>query len=349
MFIVLATVQVPFVRGGAEVLAESLLDALRAAGHRAEIVAIPFKWYPPERILDSILACRLLDLTAANGRSIDRLIGLKFPAYLMPHPHKVLWLLHQHRQAYEQWDHALSDMIYFGQAREVRDAIRATDHRLLPEARAVYTIAANVSRRLRQHCGVDSTPLYHPPHQAEGFRCEDPAGNYFFFPSRINPAKRQHLAVQGLAHAGGDTRLVFCGESDDENYSGMIRREIDQAGLGSRVDFLGRVSEAEKVELYARALGVVYTPLDEDYGYITLEAMLSSKPVITCTDAGGPLEFVEHDTSGLVVEPAGAAIGEAMRRLQSDRPAAAAMGRAGRELYLAKDITWENVVEKLLA
>ena len=349
MRIVLATVQVPFVRGGAEVLAESLLGALQAAGHQAEIAAIPFQWYPPERMLDSMLACRLLDLTAANGRTIDRLIGLKFPAYLIPHPQKVLWLLHQHRQAYEQWDHALSDMIYFGQAREVRDAIRATDQRLLPEARAIYTIAANVSRRLRQHCGVDSTPLYHPPQHAARFRCEDPEDNYFFFPSRINPTKRQHLAVQGLAHAGGNTRLVFCGESDDDHYYQTIRREIDQAGLASRVDFLGRVSEAEKVDLYARCLGVVYPPLDEDYGYITLEAMLSSKPVITCTDSGGPLEFVEDGTCGLLVEPEPAAIGDAMRRLERDRAAAAALGCAGREVYLAKDISWEKVVEKLLA
>ena len=40
------------------------------------------------------------------------------------------------------------------------------------------------------------------------------------------------------------------------------------------------------------ALGVIFPPLDEDYGYVTLEAMLAAKPVITCTDSGGPLEFV---------------------------------------------------------
>jgi glycosyltransferase involved in cell wall biosynthesis len=349
MRVVLATVQVPFVQGGAEVLAESLLEALRAAGHQAEIAAIPFKWYPPERILDCILACRLLDLTAANGRSIDRVIGLKFPAYLVPHPNKVLWLLHQHRQAYEQWDHPLSDMVRFGNGREIRDAIRGTDNRLIPEARAVFTIAENVSRRLKTYCGIDSTPLYHPPQHPEAFRCQDPADNYFFFPSRINPAKRQHLAVQGLAEAGGNSRLIFCGESDDAYYLEKLHKSIEEKGLRSRVEFLGRVSEKEKIDLYARSLGVIYPPLDEDYGYITLEAMLSSKPVITCADSGGPLEFVEDETSGLVVEAEGAAIGQAMRRLEAGRSAAAALGRAGREIYLAKDITWAAVIEHLLA
>ena len=125
--------------GRAEVHARSLLNALRAAGHQAEIVAVPFKWYPPEQILDNMLACRLMDLTEANGRKIDRIIGLKFPAYLIPHPNKVLWILHQHRQAYEQWDHLLGDMNYYGNGREVRDAIRRADTQLIPEARAVYT------------------------------------------------------------------------------------------------------------------------------------------------------------------------------------------------------------------
>jgi glycosyltransferase involved in cell wall biosynthesis len=349
MRVLLATVQVPFVRGGAEVLAASLLGALRAAGHEAEIASIPFKWYPPERMLDCMLACRLLDVTETNGRPIDRMIGLKFPAYLMPHPNKVMWLLHQHRQAYEQWDQPISDMIHFGNGREVRDAIRRTDRQFIPEARAVYTIAENVSRRLRKYCRVESTPLYHPPHHPEAFRCEDPADNYFFFPSRINAAKRQHLAVQGLEAAGGDSRLIFCGESEDDTYYAGIQREIDELGLRSRVEFLGRVSEEEKVDLYARCLGVVYPPLDEDYGYITLEAMLSSKPVITCADSGGPLEFVEDGKCALVVEPAGAAIGDAMRRLQSDRATAAAMGRLGREMYEARGITWDAVIEKLLA
>ncbi len=128
MHIIIATTQVPFVHGGAEVHAHNLLEALRQAGHVAEIVAIPFKWYPPDRMLDAMLACRLLDLTESNGRQIDRVIGLKFPAYLIPHPAKVLWILHQHRQAYEQWDHPLSDMVYYGNGREVRDAIRPRRH-----------------------------------------------------------------------------------------------------------------------------------------------------------------------------------------------------------------------------
>ena len=348
MNILIMTTQVPFIQGGAEVHARSLLTALRSAGHQAEIVAIPFKWYPPERILDNMLACRLLDLTEANGRKVDRVIGLKFPAYLIPHPDKVLWILHQHRQAYEQWDHALGDMNYYGNGREVRDAIRRADMQLIPEARAVYTNSRNVSRRLQHFCGLESTPLYHPPDHADSFFC-DQAEPYFFFPSRINASKRQRLAVQALAHAGTDSRLVICGESEDEVYYEQLLADVTALGLQNRVTLLGRVSEKEKLSLYANCLAVLYPPFDEDYGYVTLEAMLSSKAVVTCIDSGGPLEFVIDGETGLVSPPDPEALGSALARLWDDRNEAAALGRAGRESYLGRKITWEGVVEALVS
>src|SRR5258707_5569399 len=113
MRVVIATAQVPFIRGGAEVLADGLGCALRSQGHEAEIVAIPFKWYPPERILEHMLACRLLDLSESAGTPVDRVIALKFPSYLVTHSCKVLWLLHQHRQAYDLWEHAMADLHHY--------------------------------------------------------------------------------------------------------------------------------------------------------------------------------------------------------------------------------------------
>ena len=348
MHLLIATTQVPFIQGGAEIHARSLLDAFTAAGHRAEIIAIPFKWYPPERILDAMLACRLLDLTESNGRKVDRLIGLKFPAYLIPHPEKVLWILHQHRQAYEQWDHSLGDMALYGNGREVRDAIRRADTQLIPEARQVFTNSRNVSARLQEYCGLLSTPLYHPPHHAEAFYCEPDEG-YFFYPSRINAAKRQHLAVQALAVGGGNHRLVLCGESEDDAYYQKLQEDVERLGLQDRVQFLGRVTEQEKLRLYACCLAVIYPPFDEDYGYVTLEAMLSGKPVITCTDSGGPLEFVDHEATGYVASPDAASLAQALARLADNPAHATALGQAGRAAYLARNITWEHVVTALTA
>ena len=348
MRILITTTQVPFVSGGAEIHARNLQSALCAAGHQVETVAIPFKWYPPERMLDAMLACRLLDLSESCGRKIDRVIGLKFPAYLIPHPNKVLWILHQHRQAYEQWDHPLSDMVYYGNGREVRDAIRRTDAELIPEARAVFTNSQNVSRRLKHFCGVESLPLYHPPNDADALFCGEQE-SYFFFPSRINASKRQLLAIQALTHGVGSFRLVICGESEDDAYYTKLQREVSSNGLQSRVRFLGRVSEKEKLQLYAHCLGVIYPPVDEDYGYVTLEAMLSSKPVVTCNDSGGPLEFVMDGVTGIVVAPDASELGAAMMHLAENPVRAASMGKSGREDYLRRAITWANVVDKLLS
>ena len=347
MHLLIATTQVPFVHGGAEVHARNLQAALRAAGHQVETVAIPFKWYPPERMLDTMLMCRLLDLTESCGRTIDRVIGLKFPAYLIPHPNKVLWILHQHRQAYEQWDHPLSDMVYHGNGREIRDAIRKADTELIPEARAVFTNSQNVSNRLHRFCGLDSTPLYHPPDNENAFYC-GAAEPYFFFPSRINASKRQQLAVEALAHVKNDVSLVICGESEDDAYRQRLAQEVLKLGLENRVKFLGRVSEKEKLQLYANCLGVLYPPVDEDYGYVTLEGMLASKPVITCSDSGGPLEFITDGETGMIAAPEPAELGAAMTRLAEDHHRAAAIGRAGRASYLSRNITWDAVVEKLV-
>ena len=56
-------------------------------------------------------------------------------------------------------------------------------------------------------------------------------------------------------------------------------------------------------ELYATCSAVYYAPVDEDFGMGPYEAFLSAKPVITTTDAGGPLDVVHDGRTGLVVDP----------------------------------------------
>ncbi len=348
MRILIATVKIPFIRGGAEVLAEGLRAALKAAGHQAEVVEIPFKWYPPEKILDHMLACRLLDLTESTGTKVDLLIGLKFPAYLIPHPNKVLWVLHQHRQAYDLWNHPVArDMILSPNGAEVRDAITEADSRLLPESKGVYTISKNVSSRMARFCGVESKPLYHPPPSAEKFAGR-PAEDYFFFPSRLTPIKRQIIVIQALAHTRNPVRLCLAGQPDLPSYLDELKAAAAKLGVLNRIEFTGGISEEDKIDRYARCLGVVFTPVDEDYGYITLEAMLSAKPVITCTDSGGPNEFLDAST-GFVVEPEPARLAAALDELWENRPSAQRMGRQALERYHSMNIGWPHVVTTLLA
>jgi glycosyltransferase involved in cell wall biosynthesis len=346
--VLIATVQVPFVRGGAESHVEGLCAALRAAGHRAEIVAIPYKWYPPERIPEQMLACRLLDLTEASGEPVDRVIGMKFPAYLVRHPRKVLWVLHQHRQAYELWEGPFSDLSHYPAGAAVRDAIRRADGLLATEAMAVYTNSATVSRRLWEYNGVRSTPLYHPPPGAEHFHSAA-AADYLFYPSRLVTPKRQDLVVRALAHTRHPVRVHFAGRGDGPTYAAQLARLAEELGVADRVGWLGGISEEAKRDGYARCRAVVYPPFQEDLGYVTLEAMLSAKPVVTCSDSGGPLEFVVDGETGLVADPTPERLARALDRVWAHPGQAAAWGRSARRRYDELEIGWPRVVEKLLA
>lgn len=348
MKILIATTQVPFIRGGAEVHAEGLRDALRAEGHQAEIVAVPFKWYPPERILSHMMACQMLDLSEIGDTRIDLVIGLKFPAYYVSHPNKVLWIIHQHRQAYELWEHAMSDLHLAPNGLEVRDTIRRADRRMISEARAVFANSKTVAARLNEYCGIASTPLYHPPQHAELYYCAQ-AEDYLLFPSRIATMKRQELVIEALAHTRLPVQVRFLGAADHQSYLEKLQARVRELGLEERVSWLGRVSDEEKIRQYAHALGVLFPAAGEDYGYITLEAMLSCKPVVTCTDSGGPLEFVHDGETGFVTEPTAEALAAAMDTLWENRERARSLGEAGRRLYDSLDISWTSVVRNLLS
>ena len=348
MRILIATVQVPFVTGGAESHAAGLKAAIETAGHDVEIVAIPFNASVPERIPDQMLACSLLDLEEFHGTRIDRLIALKFPAYLIPHPHKVVWVLHQYRAAYDLWNYPFEQLRGSPVGRLIREAVRRADEQLR-EARAVFANSRNIARRLKTFCGIDAPALYHPPPQAELFWTAPEPGDYFFFPSRLSPSKRQDLVIDALALTKRPVRVRFAGVADDAAYGEQLMRKAIDAGLGSRVNWLGFVHEEEKRKQYAECIGVVFPPVDEDYGYVTLEAMLSSKPVITCQDSGGPLEFILPNNTGVVVKPSAVALAAAMDQLWEERDLAADLGRRGRKFYRDLNLSWSAVVDRLLA
>ena len=349
MRIVVATVRTPFIHGGAEVLADELIKALRAEGHLAELVPIPFNATDPERIPDQMLACRLMDLREIDLMPVDRLIALKFPAYLIPHPHKVIWLMHQHRAAYDLWEHSLGGLRAVPRGRVVRDIIQRADQQICEEAKAIFTLSRNVTQRLRHFSHIESAPLYHPPANAAAFHCAREGGNYFFFPSRLSPTKRQELVLQAMAVTKNPVQVKFSGLADNPPYGEGLIRLAQQLGIERRVEWMGFLSESQKRDAYARALAVVFPPLDEDYGYVTLEAMLASKAVITCHDSGGPLEFVLPGKTALVTAPKAEEIARAMDALWHNRGLTQSYGEEARRQYDKLGLSWATVVKKLLA
>ncbi len=340
--------QTPFSRGGGEYHTEGLAAALRDAGHDVDILPIPFKWYPAGELVHQMATWRSLDLSEANGQPIDMVIALKFPAYLVRHPRKVVWLIHQHRAAYELWSHPVfGDLAMDPDGGAVRELIWKADRVALAEARRIFTNSSNVRDRLRESLGMAAEPLYHRSPLTEALLRTEPSGtgDFVLFPSRLEPLKRQALVVESMRHLRSDLRLVLVGTGSDEV---KLRRLIDQRKLGDRVSLEGAVSDDRLIELYRGALGVYYGPFDEDYGYVTLEAMAARKPVVTLGDSGGPLELVRHGENGLVALPKPRAIAAALDTLATGAASAAAMGEAGYKLLIDTVPAWPEVVERLL-
>ena len=347
MKIAIVTVQVPFITGGGEILAESLLEELRARGHEALIVTIPFKWYPPERLLDCMAMARLIDLTEVNGQQIDKVIALKFPAYYVEHPDKVCWILHQHRQAYELFGTPFGDLHHDERGRCVTNEIRHWDNTFLPQSRKLFTIAETVTDRLQTYNGIIAETLYHPPKNFQHYHCAD-SQDYILYAGRFETIKRQHLLVEAIFLTESPVKAIIIG-SYASDYGKQVQQTIRTLELQDRVQCLGMVDEEKKLDLFAHALGVYNGVYEEDYGYVTLEAFFASKPVITHTDSGGPLEFVRHGENGYVLEPDAKAIAQVLDKLYNDRKLAKALGKAGNNLLKRMEINWDNVIKRLLS
>jgi len=341
--------QPPFMSGGAETHANGLVRALREQGHEAEMATIPFRWAPPDELVHQMAMWRSLDIAEANGIDVDVVVAMKFPAYLVRHPRKIVWLIHQQRTAYELWDHPeFGDLSKAADGPAIRDLVINADRLALGEAERIFTNSETVKGRLERSLGIPGEVLYHRSDLTDRLLLEPPgegAGGHILFPSRFDPLKRQGLAVDAMRHVRSDVRLILVGTGVELP---SIRARIEAAGLGDRVEIRVGIPDDELIQLYRDALGVYFGPYDEDYGYVTIEGMAAARPVVVTTDAGGPLEFARDDETGIVVEPEPEAIATAIDGLAGDRERADRLGSAGRTFVEEKMPDWPSIVRRLL-
>jgi len=340
--VVVCEAQVPFVEGGAEIHVRGLVAQLESRGYLVERVALPFKWYPKQEILAHAAAWRLLDLSESNGRPIDLLIGTKFPSYFARHPNKVAWLIHQYRAAYELCGTEYSDFDHIEGDVGLRASLIDLDTKMLGECRRIFANARNTAARLAKFNGLTAEPLYHPPHLADRLR-PGPYGDYVLAVGRLETVKRPQLAIEAMTMVDRPVELWLAG---DGTQRGNLEALAVARGVGDRVRFLGAISDDELLALYAGALAVAYVPFDEDFGYVTLEAFLARKPVITASDSGGTLEFVVDGVNGAIVEPKPEPLAAAINQYAANRAKAAGHGDAGNAR--AADVSWDGVIEKLV-
>jgi glycosyltransferase involved in cell wall biosynthesis len=341
MRIAVCAPQVPFVRGGAEIFADTLVEELRARDHEAELVTVPFKWYPGTRVLDQAFLWRLLDLTESDGRPIDLVVATKFPSYCVRHRNKRVWVLHQFRQAYELDRTDLGQFSEEPADRALRRSVQRLDQVALGEATRLFATSRNVADRIERSTGLQPEVMPHPP-QELAYR-NDGYGDFVLSVNRLDRAKRIDLLLEAAA-LDPSLRVVVTGEGPDRERLESIARD---RGLNGRAEFTGRIDEEELASLYARCLAVYYAPVDEDFGMVPYEAFLSEKPVLTTTDAGGPLEVVTDGRTGLVTAPDAAELARAAGRLREHPDEARTFGQAGREI--AARVTWDACIDRLLA
>jgi glycosyltransferase involved in cell wall biosynthesis len=340
--VLVCAAQAPFITGGAEILVAELKANLERRGFRADVASVPFKWYPVSEIVRQALAWRLLDVTESNGTPVDLVIPTKFPTFLVRHPRKVAWLFHQHREAYDLYGTPYCSFTDSAEDRQVRQAIEAMDTASLSECRDIFTISRNVASRLRRYNGLHGTPLYPPPHHLGRYR-HDGYGGYLFYAGRLDRLKRLDLAIDAMKRVRSGARLKIAGTGPLE---GELRKQIHGLGVADRVELVGFVAPDDLVSLYANCRAAYYAPLNEDYGYVTVESFLSRKPVVTTADAGGPLEFVTAGETGLVADPSPEAIAAAIDELWAlPESRLRDMGEAG--FARVRNIGWDDVIDKL--
>ena len=341
MKVVVTANQVPFMPGGADHLTRGLDAALQRAGHQVEVIRFPFRFAPARAITELMAFCRQLDLTEFNGHRPERVISLQFPGYAGQHPDHRAWIMHQHRAAYDLYNPNNADQ----EQQALAQQIQRFDAEALNRLVARFTISRNVAERMQRYNGLPAQPLYHPPpFESSYFTAE--SDRYVFFPSRLESLKRQELLIEAASLMTRPLNIVIAGEGGQRAH---YQQRIAELGLQHRVILAGALSEKAKLTAYAHAAAVFFGPQDEDLGYVTLEAMLASKPVITCHDSGGPLEFVHHGDTGWVCEPTPQSVARVLDEVAANPSRARERGQQGRACYEQLELTWDKVVETLMA
>ncbi|HET9868166.1 MAG TPA: glycosyltransferase, partial [Nitrospira sp.] len=340
---IVAPSQVPYVQGGAERLWRGLRQAIEAEGHLCEIFNIPMRDGNFWDVIDGYKS--FYDL---NFDHFDILVTGKNPAWMVRHSNHYVYMLHPLRGVYDTYhlfglgnevvsdnlliqaisaacDHGIETADLFGMLCDLRDQypdsteaalpsplLRKVLHRLdanaLEAVRGVSAISKTVAKRAEYFHGRKGIKAFYPVSTVVG-EASGPGKHYLTY-SRLDAPKRINLIIEGYRKARVDRPLLVVGEGPEE----QKLRKLGEDAAG--IKFLGRVDDGKLADLISEAHAVVFTPLMEDYGYVTAEALASGRPVITVTDSGGPTEFIKDGKNGWISEPTSEQVASSFRRAE---------------------------------
>ena len=333
----------PGVEGGHLVIARSLVAAAREGGHDAHLIISPDHGFG--RLASSYWETWTMDVRHVGGAKVDQVISLRYPSYAVRHPAHLCWLNHTMREYYDLWPRWTTMITPRNRAKERirKTLLRATDAYLLTSnLTKLLAQSRTIQRRLIDELGIRPEVLW-PPAPRHAYRC-DRYGDYVFAASRLTPLKRLDLLICALAEpAARGVRTIIAGDGEER---GALEQQAAQLGVSQRVTFLGRIDDDTLLGHLARCRAVWFGPFAEDYGLVTVEAFASQKPVITCSDSGGPTELVRNEATGLVAEPTPSAVALALARLSDDAAFAERLGKGAAEQVAG--MTWDAALKQLV-
>jgi len=145
-----------------------------------------------------------------------------------------------------------------------------------------------VAKRIKKYYKRESTVIY-PPVETEKFKISAEVGDYFLIGGRLAPYKRVDIVIEACKKL--NKKLKIFGDGID------LKRLKKMAKGYSNIEFLGRVDDTTRAELYSHCLAFIY-PQEEDFGITAVEAMASGRPVIAYK-RGGAIETVQNGVTGI--------------------------------------------------
>lgn len=375
---IIAPSPVPFTIGGAENLMWGLCENInQLTNHQAELIKLPSKEHSFWDLIENYYNFYKLDLT-----HFDMVISSKYPSWMVRHPNSICYMMHTLRGLYDMYDQS-SEVKERGKAIDqilgymknnpnpsqldsffdllfdlkenqssvlqdffvfpgplIRKIVHYMDDFGLSQKgmKKIFAISNTVKNRVEYFPQGAFVETVYPPTVMHN--CFNKDYKYVFMISRLDGPKRIEYLIKAMKYVKSNIKLLIAGTGPEE-------AKLKKLATGDeRICFLGFIKDEEVETCYANSLVVPYFPYNEDYGYITIEAMLHQKPVITTYDAGGPTEFVKNGETGFVVNLDPREIAEKIDFFAEHPESARTMGERGWELV--KNITWKDTVSKIL-
>ncbi len=267
--------------------------------------------------------------------------------WIRKHNERVLWYCHTPlREVYDLYGYRMSlrkpikKPVYAAGARIVRHI----DRKVTNDIEFIFANSGNTKKRISKYLKRDDAKVLPGGVDCEKYRNRGDK-KYFLYPSRISPNKRQDYAIEAFKEFRKnkkfrDYKLIILGDiSKDRFYYEYYLKVMKLAAETGNVTVAGGVSEPELIDFYSKSTAVLYTPFNEDYGLVPLEAMASGKPVIAVNE-GGPKETIIDGKTGFLANSK-EEMAKKMALVAGDADLADSIGKNGIE-RVKSHYSWER-------